>query len=376
MNCTSYPAARVVATRIEALIEQTPIAFSQAGDAPRPPHSAMEEIITVAFWASLLREEGRTPKISLAYLPPEATDQPLLFGASLSLAPKVLAHLAPAVERPGIHLGVWGRPDGELRVWGSARQLPPWCFVLEVVSPGLLVVKYRRPDPHAKFANLVVLEGDELRYLEPNTGAEKEDVPSALRGLLSFYTSAGAFESEDFLIRLAISMRTHGCGGLLLVVPQDSVTWRDSIVEPIGYSVDPPYRVVSELLSRPGLASSSAPAELEQAVALIGGLTAVDGATIISESFDLLAFGAKIKRRSGSQAVREALLTAPAHGAAHLEIDTATLGGTRHLSAAQFVHDQPDSVALVASQDGRFTVFAWSPRHGKVHAHRLESLLL
>jgi hypothetical protein len=33
-------------------------------------------------------------------------------------------------------------------------------------------------------------------------------------------------------------------------------------------------------------------------------------------------------------------------------------GGIRLLSAAQFVHDQHDALALVASQDGRFTVFA------------------
>lgn len=52
------------------------------------------------------------------------------------------------------------------------------------------------------------------------------------------------------------------------------------------------------------------------------------------------------------------------------------LGGTRHLSAAQFVHDQHDAVAMVASQDGRFTIFAWSPREGMVHAHRVETLLL
>ena len=52
------------------------------------------------------------------------------------------------------------------------------------------------------------------------------------------------------------------------------------------------------------------------------------------------------------------------------------LGGTRHLSAAQFVHDQRDAVALVASQDGRFTVFAWSPCEDMVHAHRVEALLL
>ena len=52
------------------------------------------------------------------------------------------------------------------------------------------------------------------------------------------------------------------------------------------------------------------------------------------------------------------------------------IGGTRHLSAIQFVHDQRDAMALVASQDGRFTLFAWSPCEEIVHAHRVEALLL
>jgi len=54
----------------------------------------------------------------------------------------------------------------------------------------------------------------------------------------------------------------------------------------------------------------------------------------------------------------------------------AEIGGTRHLSAAQFVQDQHDALALVASQDGRFTVFAWSPCEEMVHGHRVEALLL
>ena len=61
-------------------------------------------------------------------------------------------------------------------------------------------------------------------------------------------------------------------------------------------------------------------------------------------------------------------MAAPAH--------PALLGGTRHLSAAQFVQDQRDAMALVASQDGRFTIFAWSPCAEKVYAHRVESLLM
>jgi len=52
------------------------------------------------------------------------------------------------------------------------------------------------------------------------------------------------------------------------------------------------------------------------------------------------------------------------------------LGGTRHLSAVQFVHDQRNAMALVASQDGRFTVFSWSQSENMVHAHRVEALLL
>jgi DNA integrity scanning protein DisA with diadenylate cyclase activity len=57
-------------------------------------------------------------------------------------------------------------------------------------------------------------------------------------------------------------------------------------------------------------------------------------------------------------------------------VHPAQLGGTRHLSAAQFAQDQIDSVTLVASQDGRFTVFAWSPLKKAVHAYRVEALLL
>ena len=52
------------------------------------------------------------------------------------------------------------------------------------------------------------------------------------------------------------------------------------------------------------------------------------------------------------------------------------LGNTRHLSAAQFAHDQREGVALVASQDERFTIFAWSSCEEMVHAHRIETLLL
>jgi DNA integrity scanning protein DisA with diadenylate cyclase activity len=69
-------------------------------------------------------------------------------------------------------------------------------------------------------------------------------------------------------------------------------------------------------------------------------------------------------------------VTAPVVGNVAKVVEPSALGGTRHLSAAQFVHDQRDALAMVASQDGRFTVFAWSPCENRVHAHRVEMLLM
>jgi hypothetical protein len=69
-------------------------------------------------------------------------------------------------------------------------------------------------------------------------------------------------------------------------------------------------------------------------------------------------------------------MTEPIEGGEAAIVGASQLGGTRHLSAAQFVLDQRKAIALVASQDRRFTVFAWSPCEDSVHAHRVETLLL
>src|SRR5207249_2129743 len=125
-----------------------------------------------------------------------------------------------------------------------------------------------------------------------------------------------------------------------------------------------------------GLARRSWQETFSRAVDAIAGLTAVDGATILTADYELVAFGAKIARRSGRPQVEQVTVTEPIEGGAAAVVDPTQLGGTRHLSAAQFVQDQRDAIALVASQDGRFTVFAWSPCEEMVHAHRVETLLL
>jgi hypothetical protein len=111
-------------------------------------------------------------------------------------------------------------------------------------------------------------------------------------------------------------------------------------------------------------------------VTAVAGLTAVDGAVVLTDRYELLGFGAKIVRRKGWPQVEQVTITEPVVGAKPQLVHPEQLGGTRHFSAAQFIQDQRDSVALVASQDGRFTVFEWSQRERMVHAHRLDALLL
>ena len=158
---------------------------------PGLPESALVRLLDAAFWASLRREEGFTPTISLAYLAPEESPSPILFDRRLPLEPESLARLAPAVERPGIHLGVLAEAD-ELYVWGATRPLPKGCFVLEVVAPGLIVVKQRGHDDVHKFANSIELSSEKIFGLDRNMN--KIEV---LKGLMEAHPNEKIYFVED-----------------------------------------------------------------------------------------------------------------------------------------------------------------------------------
>lgn len=405
---TTYKAARAVAASVEDHFARHLAEARRSGEqelAPQPDAQAIEAIIDATFWASLRPEEGRFPKISLAFLPPEQTAEPLMFEQRLPLTPDILAKLAPAVERPGIHLGVWGEGD-ELYVWGATRVIPSFGFVIEDIEPGLLVIKHRRINGFGKFANVAVLTGEQVKVIDEQ-GTSLPDCPDLLKSLLAFTSFSSAnteHHSVNMLVQLAASMRAHGHGGSLLVVPSGSESWRESIAHPVLYSVVPPFSRLTDLIrnrrstddadytdkikeeqlpdfpkdkiesvqSADGVWVSS----VRKAVDTVAGLTAVDGATVITDRYEVLAFGAKIRRPERSLPVDRMVLTEPIVGNQAEEISPVQHGGTRHMSAAQFVNDQRDALALVASQDGRFTIFAWSPCEEMVHAHRVDVLLL
>jgi hypothetical protein len=377
----AYPAARIVSPKIHAYFLRQREETGAHGDirlATLPDTATIQAIVDAAFWASLRREEGFIPRISLAFLSPDQAKTALLFERPLPLDPGILTKIAPAVERPGIHLGVSHGPAG-LSVWGATRSIPSLCLVVEVSAPGLIVIKHHSREMAGKFVNVAVLEGDQVKIIDERAAAIP-DCPALLTALLGA-ESPGAWVSSvnqpaNVLVQLAISMRAHARGGLLLVVPASGDAWRESIVSPIPYAVSPPYTGLAELAR----ASSEDTSRLNRTVDAVAGLTAVDGAVVLNNQYDVLGFGAKIVRRKGHAQVEQVLVTEPIEGGQATLVHPDKLGGTRHLSAAQFVHDQRDAaegcIALVASQDGHFTVFEWSSCENMVHAHRIEALLL
>ncbi|MGV3539060.1 MAG: putative sensor domain DACNV-containing protein [Rufibacter sp.] len=376
---STYRGAQTVAGAVERHFAHHAQEAQQSGEAevaPVPPAHVVEAMIDAAFWASLRKEEGQSPKISLAFLPPEHAGRPLLFENRFPLTPTILTKLAPGVERASIHLGVWYEAD-HLYIWGTTQEVMSFCFVLDVSEPGLLVVKHRRSDGFGKFANVAVLKGDQVKLIDEQS-ASLPDCPGLLKPLLHISSPHPTEPGVNVLVQLAVSMRAHGRGGTLLVVPTGTTAWQDSIIKPILYSVAPAFSNLAELMQRDHAERSRSLwlAALRQEVSSVAGLTAIDGATVLNDRHELLAFGAKIGRAYGHDPVKQLLITEPILGNEAKVVHPSQTGGTRHLSAAQFVHDQRDALALVASQDGRFTVFSWSPCEGMVHAHRIDSLLL
>src|SRR5580698_8846132 len=216
----SYPAARAAALRVHPHYVRHLATRPVEGDGILeflPDIETIESIIDVAFWASLRREETYTPRVSLAFVAPAQVDMPIVFERAVPLKSQALTRLGPAVERPGIHLCV-SRENGDLCVWGATRHLPQSCFVLEVVAPGLLVIKYSRGDDSSKFVNVAVLQGDEIKVIDQNA-ATAPDSPELVTSFLGLQAEVDSPDSVNVLIQLSVSMRAHGRGGSLLVVP-------------------------------------------------------------------------------------------------------------------------------------------------------------
>lgn len=244
--------------------------------------------------------------------------------------------------------------------------------VIRATSPGNIVVS---------------LYGQVLAYLSPVQEPLVPEIPDWVMQVARFLGPPfhPDFELAWFLRFIAEAMR-HGRGGTILIVPSSASGWRESTKD--GYLVEKDeldlmrskkhWEETSKETTDtdgPTYLNPLSPEAMifRRAIAFIGGLTAVDGATILNDKYEVIGFGRKIilKLDPPTTIAVANLLGEPA---AEEDLPFKEIGGTRHQSAACFANEHPESVALVTSQDGRMTLFR-KVDYGLRALRRCEALL-
>jgi hypothetical protein len=284
---------------------------------------------------------------------------------------------------------------GHPLIWGIILPKPEHGFLVEILGPGYIVIKnglfiQATLLPNGSpilFNDLTRLEDEWCDLLFHSTSHTIIGQKIPLKNRYGFY---------GFLHILSRAMVEHRQGGSVVIVSPDDYAWKASIDFTYKFNTSEQYltnrfsslkkwrdkwsRTQERKKKSRGERNpeifypDSEPARnLHEALRLVGGMTAVDGAVVMTTNLQILGYGAKLMPKPMEMSIKEWL---PFQGISAESMTIGDIGGTRHRSAAQFVHQYPGIIVLVASQDGRFTIFCENESADEVLAIRVELLLL
>lgn len=346
-------------------------------------------VLEACFFASLEPEEGRTHDFTIAIAPPPKAMSnsviervsPNVFAQTYAFENPLPIHklsdIAPALATTRQRIGVWF--DGkDAKIWGFSGTDTRTSAALQITTfqPGQLGVS-------------VPLCSIKRLFLVSANRAEAISGALSLAGLLFDEDDLDKRRSRDHLTQLRYSgritrrtrllmdianrMRGHAHGGTLLVIPAEETTeiLKKSIRLPLTMAPETSFGFIRQKLEKEEDESAyayerqlpyfSIPWSFDSEAQLVAQTTAVDGASIITRDFDLIAFGTKIE--ASKEPPDQVLLSEPFHDSRRPKPRLLSdIGGTRHQSAVQFVLDQRKAFAIVASQDGRLSVITWDEK--------------
>lgn len=350
---------------------------------PLPDFDRLGALLDIAFKASLVEEEGRPTLACLTWASPEhiyeheiptRRETPLLvrFVEPRTLEPELIGKLGGAttgaassilIDWQGQRPIAWGllyytRSVGPFReipvTFGDDRHFAPDCFSLEIRGPGSLVItredsvigriergefKPAIPTPFSPWSMGPYL--DRLFGIEI-VGGKFKDKESAARGRLRYHCL-------DYLV-WRLDRSRHGA--TLIFVPSAAATNARAFVKsPWDFAGSLEIgRILDACLKyRPtDIASIKAKQTLSERLNALARMASLDGAVVIDENFEVLAFGAKLTAPAWEGRVVEGPSRFHPGGS---EIDFSRLG-TRHNSALALIGALPGSVAFVVSSDG------------------------
>lgn len=359
----------------------------------------LQAILESVYDSSMKREEGRHHHFSVVLTPSlsnfgeEIKDCPwhgCLANVSAFEKPIPIADLpkiAPAFEGTNQTLRVWFNERGEVEIWGFAVGfLDYYGLRIQPLSLGELLIDIKSQDyPWVRLL---------LSFAETNVVQRQ----TPIHGLLTQFDASTTVGSDEwhraghrkqrvfgFMVDIVNKMSLHGHGGTMLFVPaeQAEAIMQRSIKDSIPLRPNGNYSVIRNKLNQEEREisysrsskkkNSSLPWSFEKEADLLGQFTSVDGATVLTKDFDVIAIGAKIREANESTSEGNVTLKIwvqqPFENCEPVERDVYDIGGTRHQSAAHFVYDNrtENAFAIVASQDGKISIIYWDDKEQKLN---------
>jgi hypothetical protein len=345
-----------------------------------PEH--LSRLLNDLFWASLQVEEGRTVSGVVCICSPEESPRSRRLFEPVRISPKALVTLftASPANPVAVHLH-----EGRPYAWGFLDSFPVFAVRIRIVANGTLIASE---------------DSDVVGILEKGEETVTKSLhKTGLMLLIANCLGNGPFPDRMRLAAriqaIAVSVHRHGHGGALVITPPSEagasindidIAFRfdhagtESIRSSLNEATEAQMKheqAGTNAESNPNgqsaafvsLLQSSAEAHgqlLGRLLSNIGDLSRIDGAVVLDTDLRIHGFGAKL---SGIQdAIVVSVLDALTNSLTSVPISD--LGGMRHQSAARYIHNNHDSLVIVASQDGRVTLFGWVLDPGEVIAIR------
>ncbi len=333
-----------------------------------PSKEDLKKIVETAFWASLQREEGRPLAFSVAYnesveaVVNNSDSRYFLFEESLPFSVQSITKIAPAAGRQNFGIAVTTEP--ELRIWGLLNDFST-PFRIRTLDPGQLTIRFLG-------ANVAAVSG--------TTAILMEDYVSTSTWPIWYRSNNENPYTIDAILSILRTMRALHHGGALIIVPSDG-QWRSSVQQDVPYPGDDHFTAIHEAIYELEQAEIKKKLEsfedrredgdtnsvrvswwrrrLDESSADLAQLTAVDGATVVTKNLVILGFGVKLKSAHSENPLSIYVTDLLNPKEQNKPSSLNELGGTRHQSAALFISEQRNAIALVVSQDGNVSAFIW-----------------
>jgi len=371
-------------------------------------YATLERVASVAYQASLLREEERSLSFRLLLSPPDSSTledgslhgcQRLRFDEPRAFDEQEIRRLAPAVKMERAMIGVFGSAPLDLRIWGLVQTGPGWLHAIQggrsigaplpkalsivVAGPGRITVSFGDMTI-AKLAG-GSLAGRSLDVFDskwlPDACAENRRDVMALHESNSSGAAvdAGLLRRVDqqLVRRIIANVRLSRHGGTIVILPQDE----SERVALTGKPIKLKYRFANEAPRRryrslqltllPALVADAerygqAPtwetylaSNSPECVAIddallelahtIAGFADVDGAVVMNKRMEVIGFGGEIV---GELPDVPRVMHALDPEGLEREEETTDRVGTRHRSVYRLCGAVPEAVGIVVSQDG------------------------